>query len=85
MQEEQSPEKESDAPLLLVSQVGAAALLGLSKQRVHQLFSEGRLPAPYAIIDGKRACWLPSAFLTVEQPDESSYPPGSTLPGTATA
>lgn len=36
-------------PLDLVTQADAARLLGISRQRVHQLFNAGRGPDPFAV------------------------------------
>jgi hypothetical protein len=52
---------ESSDPIALLSQMGLAALAGLSRQRIGQLYHEGRLPIPYATVDDQPA-WLISQF-----------------------
>jgi len=44
----------------LVGLVGAAEVVGVSKQRVYQLIDAGRFLAPLALVDGRRPVWLRS-------------------------
>jgi hypothetical protein len=46
-----------DEPLELLSQVGFAAIVGVSKQRIHQLKEAGALPSPIGLVDGGREVW----------------------------
>jgi excisionase family DNA binding protein len=47
-------------PLELVTQAEAARLLGVSRQRVHQLVVEGRAPAPFGT-SGSAVVWTREA------------------------
>lgn len=58
----------ADGELLVVTSIGVAALLGVSRQRVSQLLKAGDLPEPLIPVNGLRPGWLPSQFLEAKAP-----------------
>jgi hypothetical protein len=52
-----------DGELLVLTSIGVAALLGLSRQRVSQLLEAGQLPEPRVSVNGIKHGWLPSQFI----------------------
>ncbi len=55
-------EGESADRLVLLTSIGVAALLGVSRQYVSQLYHDDKLPRPVAWINDERPAWLPSQF-----------------------
>jgi predicted DNA-binding transcriptional regulator AlpA len=55
------PQGVEDLPVLLTA-IGVAALLGLTRSRVSQLMHEGKLPPAVASINHERPAWLASQF-----------------------
>lgn len=51
------PSAETNQPIELVNQSGLALMLGVSKQRVHQLKEAGALPIPQGIVNGEVPVW----------------------------
>lgn len=57
MSETEPTVETSSNPVDLVSQAGFADVLGVTRQRVHQLKEAGDLPAPYGVIDERYPVW----------------------------
>lgn len=56
MHESTPPPPENTLPVF-VNQTGLAGILGISRQRVHQLKSSGQLPAPDGILENVGLIW----------------------------
>jgi hypothetical protein len=68
-----------EAPIVLLSQTGVAALVHLTPARINQLYHEGRMPLPVGLIDERKPVWSPNQFGALAMRETSSLAPADAV------